>query len=441
MKQLQTEKVELKKKNALLTKQTKDVKREIEELERRKKTVEKFSAGNRQFAAVRNSTLKSHAMASSQSSTTKRTENQPTKQPAEKRLKIDNNAKASNRILTPPPKPKPTPRKNLKPRPNQRPQFDASALFEENERSKKFEIPTKIDVTVDGSKVSTQTSQTQNTQQLDSSGSSSDSSRDSYGMLSIQGLAEFTAWHGAVRKDEDLKYESLNCTLACYPDSKEFAISQAQKIPSQIEDKNQSPSKKHKKKHHEVIAEFEKRSDPKRTTRNTIKGYRFGKLRSQTIEKTGDLIKIAKTVPRRVQPIELPEFRPVKEKISYDYHDTVLVRKPSWLQTTKCIAPKQFGRKNNVTKVNFMKSEITPLAKSLKQNDNCLVTKIDRMVISPESIKHTEFVTYLFGRIEEFAQLISEDNHKCYVYYFQEFYKLLGSARKAMHSDPIKDWL
>ena len=65
LKKLKLEKVDLKKKNALLTKQTKEIKREIEDLEKRKRTVEKFSAGNRQFAAVRDSALKSHAIVTS----------------------------------------------------------------------------------------------------------------------------------------------------------------------------------------------------------------------------------------------------------------------------------------------------------------------------------------------------------------------------------------
>ena len=442
MKQLQTEKVDQKKKNALLTKQMKEVNREIEDLERRKKTVDKFSAGNRQFTAVKNSALKSHVLVSSQSSSIKRTDSQATKQPAEKRLKIDSNTKtASNRILTPSAKSKTlTPRKNAKPRPNLK-TGDASALFEENEQSmKNFEIPTMMDVKIEGTILSSEKSEAKpETQTYKTQSSGSDSSKDSYGLLSPKDLSENSAWLSADRMHEDFENEVLNSSMACYPGPKESPKSQAQ-ITADGKDSSKKPTKVSKRKHREVVDEFAKSQKRIHSTRNTIKGHKFGKPGPKRMGTTDFNKNIAL---HGVKQIELPEFRVAQEKVNYEYHDdNTTVSKPSWYQAKKCVPPKRFGTKNSVKNVNFIKANNIPSLSEFRkgENNNDLVKKIQRVVISEESIKQTEFVSYAFHRIIEFTKLISEDRNKCYLYYLQNFYKLLDSVQKAIHAAPTKDW-
>ena len=441
LKQLQTEKVDQKKKNALLTKRMKEVNREIEDLERRKKTVDKFSAGNRQFTAVKNSALKSHAILSSQSSSIKRTDSQATKQPAEKRPKIESNTKtASNRFLTPPPKSKTlTPRKNTKPRPNLK-TGDASALFEENEQSmRNFEIPTSMDVKIEGTILSTEKSETKTeTQTQKTQSSDSDSSRDSYGLLSPKDLSENSVWLSADKMHEDFENEVLNSCVACYPGPKESPKSQAQ-MTADGKSSSKKSVKVGKRKHREVVEEFAKSQKLIQNTRNTIKGHKFGKPGPKRMGMTDFNENIALHGVKQIEP---PEFRVAEEKVNYDYHDDDIVSKPSWFQTKKCIPPKRFGTKNSVKKVPVMKANIQSLSDfRIREHNNDLVKKIKRVVISEESIKQTEFVTYAFHRIIEFTKLISEDRNKCYLYYFQNFYKLLDSVQKAIHTAPTKDWL
>merc|ERR1712227_581194 len=145
-----------------------------------------------------------------------------------------------------------------------------------------------------------------------------------------------------------------------------------------------------------------------------------------------DLIEIAKVAPHRVKPIQLPDLNVAKEKMSYDYFDMTIRKSPKRLKTAKCIPPKRFGSKTSVV------TKKKPEFGTSFQSYELPVRKIDRMVISEESIKKTEFVENLFGRISEFTQLIVEDNHKCYLYYCKDFYHLLESAKRAIHTSPAK---
>ena len=436
LKKLKLEKVDLKKKNALLTKQTKEIKREIEDLEKRKRTVEKFSAGNRQFAAVRDSALKSHAIvtSNSQASTTSgkttsgRNDNRDVmQQPAEKRLKIDSSTKnPSTKFLTPPPKPKMAP-KISKPRP--KPPSDVSALFEENERSQSFEISTKLNFTKETPKdsekpietpvASKAPSQTQKTQTSDH-----ESTRSSYGVLSLKDISNFAVWVDDGK--DDAENECLNSTFATVPPPKE--------VPSPP--KSQTQKSRKKVKHREAINKFQK---AQKEIRNVKNGNKFGNFHSNQAEEVRnrdtDLIEIAKVAPHRVRPIQFPEFHVAKEKMSYEYFDMTIRKSPKRLKTAKCIPPKRFGSKTSVV------TKKKPEFGTSFQSYELPVRKIERMVISEESIKQTEFVENLFGRISEFTQLIVEDNHKCYLYYCKDFYHLLESAKRAIHTSPAKEWL
>ena len=439
LKALKLEKVDLKKKNAILTKQTKELEREIEDLEKRKKTVEKFSAGNRQFAAVRNSALKSHALVSSQASTTSINRNDGRdviQQPAEKRLKIESNTKnSSKKFLTPPPKTKTnTPRQTSKPRPN------VSALFEENERSQSFEIPTKMimkkealkdpetpdtgykSVSIEpmASKTPSQ-SQTQNTQTSDH-----ESTGSSYGFLSLKDIANYTIWHDDGGANDDLEND-LNSTLAAVPPPKEVPSPPKSQIPTQ------NNSKKVRKKHREIINKFTK---AQKRIRNIKNGNKFGNKHSNLAEEVkNDLIEIAKVAPHRVKPIQLPEFRVAKERMSYEYFDMTIRKSPKWLKTEKCFPPKRFGCRTRVV------ARSTTYKRTSIKSYQIPIHEIERQVISEESIKRTNFVEYLFGRISELTQLIVEDNHKCYLYYCNDFYQLLESAKKAIYTNPCQEWL
>jgi len=415
LKALKLEKVEIKKKNACLIKLTKDVKREIEELEKRKKTVEKFSVGSRQFAAVRDSALKSNVIVSSQASTIRRNDSQDATQPAEKRIKTESETKNALQILKPrqsqhhsaflKPQTKVTPRQSTKSRPNLRLSSDVSALFEENERSQ-----------VPAAKPKTSQTPTQNTQ------SSNESSQSSYGYLSLKDLSNFTVWLDDDR-GEDLANDCLNSTLAAVPPPKETPTPPKSQMPTQA-----SP-KKVIKKHREIINEFSKAQKRKR---NIKKSKKFGNPRSKPVQDfKNELLEMSKVVPHRVQPIKLPKFPVGEERISYDYFDMTIQKSPKWLRTEKCIPPKRFGSKSRVVAMN---SNIT----SMQKWNHITTLEIERMVISEKSIIRSEFVENLFGRILEFTKLISEDNHKCYLYYFKDFYQLLESAKKAIHASPAK---
>ena len=447
LKALKLEKVDLKKKNAIFTKQKKELEREIEDLEKRKKTVDKFSAGNRQFAAVRNSALKSHAIVSSQASTTGINRNDGrdiVQQPAEKRLKIESNTKkSSKKFLTPPPKAKTnTPRQTSKPRTNVKLQ-SVSALFEENERSQSFEIPTKMIMKKEGSdghlppsppqkmasdtgyKTASKTpsqSQTQNTQTSDH-----ESTGSSYGVLSLKDLANFTIWHDDGGAKDDLETD-LNSTVAAVPPPKEVPSPPKSQIPTQNNSKNV------RKKHREIINKF---TIAQKRIRNIQNGNKFGNKRSNPAEEVkNDLsIEIAKVAPHRLKPIQLPEFRVAKERMSFEYFDMTIRKSPKWLKTEKCNPPKRFGCETRVV------ARDTTYKRISRQSYQIPIHEIERQVISEESIKRTNFVEYLFGRISELTQLIVEDNHKCYLYYCKDFYQLLESAKKAIYTNPCQEWL
>ena len=435
LKKLKLVKVDVKKENALLTKQTKEITREIEELEKRKRTVEKFSAGNRQFAAVRDSALKSHAIVSSQASTINRNDiRDVVQQPAEKRLKIDSNTKnSSKKFLTPPPKAKTTPRQISKPRPNLKPQSDVIALFEENERSQSFEISTKMNRTQetqnDLEKPMESTSQTpsqsQNTQTSDH-----ESTGSSYGFVSLKDIDNFTAWPDDGRANEELENDCLNSTLATVPIPKE---SPTKPSPPKSQIPTQNNPKKVIKKHHETINKFSKAQKRIRYTKNRNK---FGHPGSKSNEEVKhDLIEIAKVAPHRVKPIRLPKFRVAKETLSFDYFDMTIQKAPKWLKAEKSIPPKRFGFENRVVTMNPNIPVTPPKSYPIPVHD------IERLVVSEKSIKRSEFVENLCGRISEFSQLIVEDNHKCYLYSCKDFYQLLESAKKAIYASPAQEWL